>query len=63
LPYRFRYRKEREYRLHQAAAGLLYHRILGREILDWLNTYPAPWSALLYVLAGQYEHAGALVAT
>ena len=60
LPYRFRYRRERDYRLHTAAAGLLYHRILTPEILDWLSTYPAPWSALLYVLAGQYEHAGAL---
>jgi integrating conjugative element relaxase (TIGR03760 family) len=60
LPYRFRYRKEREYRLHGAAAGLLYCRILTPDILDWLSSYPAPWSALLYVLAGQYEHAGAL---
>ncbi|MDR3221156.1 MAG: TraI domain-containing protein [Candidatus Accumulibacter sp.] len=59
-PYRFRYRAEREYRLHGAATGLLYHRILDGEILDWLCAYPAPWSALLYVLAGQYEHAGAL---
>ncbi|MDR3351483.1 MAG: TraI domain-containing protein, partial [Zoogloeaceae bacterium] len=58
--YRFRYRKEREYRLHNAAAGLLYCRILTPEILNWLSGYPAPWSALLYVLAGQYEHAGAL---
>jgi integrating conjugative element relaxase (TIGR03760 family) len=60
LPYRFRHRREREYRLHTAAAGLLYQPLLGREILDWLSAYPAPWSALLYVLAGQYEHAGAL---
>jgi integrating conjugative element relaxase (TIGR03760 family) len=60
LPYRFRYRREREYRLHNAAAGLLYGRILTPDILDWLSAYPAPWSALLYVLAGQYEHAGAL---
>jgi integrating conjugative element relaxase (TIGR03760 family) len=60
LPYRFRYRREREYRLHNAAAGLLYHRILTSDILDWLSACPAPWSALLYVLAGQYEHAGAL---
>jgi integrating conjugative element relaxase (TIGR03760 family) len=59
-PYRFRYRKEREYRLHHAAAGLLYHRVLTSDILDWLSACPAPWSALLYVLAGQYEHAGAL---
>lgn len=59
-PYRFRYRKDREYRLHSAASGLLYNRLLDREILDWLSCYPELWSALLYVLAGQYEHAGVL---
>jgi integrating conjugative element relaxase (TIGR03760 family) len=59
-PYRFRYRKEREYRLHSAATGLLYARMLDREILDWLSGYPDLWSALLYALAGQYEHAGTL---
>ncbi len=58
--YRFRYRKNREYRLHNAAAGLLYNQILSREILDWLSGFPEAWSALLYVLAGQYEHAGVL---
>lgn len=59
-PYRFRYRKEREYRLHGAAAGLLYARVLDRAIFDWLSDYPDLWAALLYVLAGQYEHAGTL---
>lgn len=59
-PYRFRYRDDRAYRLHSAAAGLLYHQLLDRHILDWLSGYPALWSALLYVLAGQYEHAGVL---
>lgn len=59
-PYRFRYRKEREYRLHGAATGLLYARLLDREIFDWLSGYPDLWAALLYVLAGQYEHAGTL---
>ncbi|NQD91048.1 DNA-binding domain-containing protein [Pseudomonas sp. CrR25] len=59
-PYRFRYRQEREYRLHSAATGLLYRQVLDREILDWLSHYPPLWSALLYVLAGQYEHAGVL---
>jgi integrating conjugative element relaxase (TIGR03760 family) len=58
--YRFRYRQDREYRLHNAATGLLYRQVLDGEILDWLSTYPSPWSALLYVLAGQYEHAGTL---
>ena len=59
-PYRFRYRKQREYRLHSAATGLLYARLLNREVFDWLSSYPDLWSALLYVLAGQYEHAGKL---
>lgn len=59
-PYRFRYRQDREYRLHSAATGLLYRQVLDDEILNWLSTYPLLWSALLYVLAGQYEHAGVL---
>ncbi|MCZ8403804.1 relaxase [Achromobacter xylosoxidans] len=59
-PYRFRYRDDREYRLHSAATGLLYHQLLDREALDWLSGYPSLWAPLLYVLAGQYEHAGVL---
>lgn len=59
-PYRFRYRQEREYRLHSAATGLLYARLLDSGIFDWLAGYPDLWAALLYVLAGQYEHAGML---
>lgn len=59
-PYRFRYRQEREYRLHSAATGLLYARLLDAGIFDWLVGYPDLWAALLYVLAGQYEHAGML---
>ncbi len=59
-PYRFRYREDREYRLHSAATGLLYTRVLDGEILDWLSSFSSLWSALLYVLAGQYEHAGVL---
>ncbi|MEX5685368.1 MobH family relaxase [Pseudomonas silesiensis] len=59
-PYRFRYRSDREYRLHSAATALLYRQVLDGEILDWFSDYPPLWSALLYVLAGQYEHAGTL---
>lgn len=59
-PYRFKYRKDREYRLHSASAGLLYHQILDNHILDWLSQTPELWSSLLYVLAGQFEHAGIL---
>lgn len=58
--YRFRYCENREYRLHSAATGLLYNQLLDRVILDWLSQYPDLWAALLYVLAGQYEHAGTL---
>jgi len=58
--YRFRYRENREYHLHSAAAGLLYTKILDPHILDWLSRFPALWSALLFVLAGQTEHAGFL---
>jgi integrating conjugative element relaxase (TIGR03760 family) len=59
-PYRFRYRADRAYRLHGAAAGLLYTDVLDPPVLDWLSGYPDLWAALLYVLAGQYEHAGVL---
>ncbi|MQU09429.1 MobH family relaxase [Pseudomonas helleri] len=59
-PYRFRYREDREYRLHSAATGLLYRQLLDAQLLDWLSGYPALWAPLLYVLAGQYEHAGVL---
>ena len=59
-PYRFRYRDDREYRLHSAATGLLYRQLLDRDVLDWLCAYPSLWAPLLYVLAGQYEHAGVL---
>ncbi|EJV1369493.1 TPA: TraI domain-containing protein [Pseudomonas aeruginosa] len=58
--YRFRYRDDREYRLHSAATGLLYRQLLDRDVLDWLSGYPSLWASLLYVLAGQYEHAGML---
>ncbi|HGN8598002.1 TPA: MobH family relaxase [Pseudomonas aeruginosa] len=59
-PYRFRYNPDREYRLHSAATGLLYRQLLDRDLLDWLSSYPRLWASLLYVLAGQYEHAGVL---
>jgi len=58
--YRFKYLKGRHYKLHSAATGLLSLQVLPPSILDWLCTYPEPWSALIYMLAGQYEHAGTL---
>lgn len=59
-PYRFRYRPDREYRLHSVAAGLLYTDVLDASILDWLSGFPELWAALLHVLAGRYEHADVL---
>lgn len=59
-PYRFRYVKGREYKLHGAASALVYAQVLPQHVLDWLSSYKELWSSLIYVLAGQYEHAGVL---
>jgi hypothetical protein len=59
-PFRFRYRRDRQYRLHGAAAGLLYASVLHVSILDWLSDFADPWNLLLYALAGQNERAGIL---
>ncbi|MGY4494701.1 MobH family relaxase [Pseudomonas sp. TE3610] len=59
-PYRFRYNPGRDYKLHGAAAGLLYTQILSPVLLDWLSDYPELWSQLLFLLADHYEHAGTL---
>jgi len=58
--YRFRFVEAREYKLHAAAAGLIYTRVLSEKSMDWLSGFPELWAALIYVLAGQYEHAGIL---
>lgn len=59
-PYRFRYVKGRNYQLHGAAAALIYGQILSPAIMDWLSDFPEVWSQLIFILAGQYEHAGIL---
>ncbi len=59
-PYRFRYVKGRNYQLHGAAAALIYTQILSPQILDWLSDFSEVWSQLIFLLAGQYEHAGIL---
>lgn len=58
--YRFQYVKGRQYKLHGAAAGLLYTRVIPSDVMNWLSQYPELWASLLYVLAGQFEHAGLL---
>jgi len=59
-PYRFRYQQGRDYHLHNAAAGLLYAKLLGQDVMDWLSQTPLLWGSLLYLLAGDYERAGVL---
>ncbi|MNJ28682.1 putative helicase [compost metagenome] len=59
-PYRFRYHPGRNYKLHGAAAGLLYTEILSPPLLDWLSSYPTLWGQLLFLLAHHYEYAGTL---
>lgn len=59
-PYRFRYVAGRDYKLHGAAAGLLYTQILTSRQLGWLSHYPVLWGQLLFMLANHYEHAGTL---
>ncbi|WP_278438993.1 MobH family relaxase [Pseudomonas oryzihabitans] len=59
-PYRFRYVKGRDYQLHSAASALVYFQVLPPHVLDWLSGYRELWSSLIFVLAGQYQHAGVL---
>ncbi|WP_425930341.1 MobH family relaxase [Pseudomonas sp. NyZ201] len=59
-PYRFRYHRGRDYKLHGAAAGLLYTQILSPALLGWLSDYPELWSQLLFLLSDHYEQAGTL---
>ncbi|HGY2296939.1 TPA: MobH family relaxase [Pseudomonas putida] len=59
-PYRFRFLVGRDYKLHGAAAGLLYTQLLTSYQLDWLSSYPVLWSHLLFLLANHYDHAGPL---
>lgn len=59
-PYRFMFVKGREYKLHSATSALIYMQVLDNEILDWLSGFPEFWRQLLYLLAGQYDHADLL---
>ncbi|MFT0179817.1 MobH family relaxase [Pseudomonas benzopyrenica] len=59
-PYRFRYVKGRDYQLHGAASALVYFQVLPPHVLDWLSGHRELWSSLIFVLAGQYQHAGVL---
>ena len=51
--YRFKYRKNREYRLHSASTGLLYRQIIDSKLLDWLSSCSELWSLFTYSVAEQ----------
>ena len=59
--YRFKYRKNREYRLHIASTGLLYRQIMDTRLLDWLAKNHELWSLFSYFVAGQMEWQVSLV--
>ncbi|SHN14290.1 integrating conjugative element relaxase, PFL_4751 family [Pseudomonas asturiensis] len=59
-PYRFKYVKGRDYRLHGAASSLIYCRVIPAKALDWLSGFPELWAQLVFAFAGQYEHADIL---
>lgn len=57
-PYRVRYRKNRDYMLHQATNGLLCQRILDGRILDWLYEDSEVFKQLMFTMAGYSSEAG-----
>jgi integrating conjugative element relaxase, PFL_4751 family len=59
-PYRFRYRKDLEYRMRGAASSLMIQQLLSREILDWLSAFPELWASLIFHWSGHSEHTGEL---
>ena len=56
--YRIRYRKDRQYRLHERAALLLANMILPAAALNWLAADRTVLSAWLASVCGLYEDAG-----
>lgn len=58
--YRFKYIPSRDYKLHNAAAAVMIHQVLGTEVMDWISKNQALWGSLLYLLSGDYTAAGVL---
>lgn len=56
--YRIRYRKDRQYRLHERAALLLTNLILPAPALNWLSADRTVLAAWLASISGMYEDAG-----
>jgi len=59
-PYRFRYRKGRDYLLHQTSGGVLCHRVLDPKILDWMFEDSDVFKQLMFTMAG-YDHESGVI--
>jgi len=58
--YRIRYRKDRQYRLHERTALLLSRLILPVPALNWLTSDRAVLAAWMATVSGNYEDAGVI---
>ncbi|MGJ8518406.1 MobH family relaxase [Carnimonas bestiolae] len=56
--YHVRYRKGRNYHLHEATSGALAERILGGEVLTWLMSQDRLFPLFMFTLAGHPERGG-----
>lgn len=59
-PYRLKYRKKRDYRLHPVAGCLMVSRILPDKALNWLATFPQLHADFLHCISGHYDRAGVM---
>ncbi|HBT4924890.1 MobH family relaxase [Klebsiella pneumoniae] len=59
-PYRLRYPKNRDHRLHPAIGSLLALQILPVSALNWLAQYRELNGSFLYCISGHYDNAGVL---
>ncbi|NUF49591.1 MobH family relaxase [Gilliamella sp. ESL0250] len=60
LPYRFNYKKNKDYSLHPSAAALMIKRILPDESITWLSQFPELFKSFLSLCSGHTEKAGVL---
>ncbi|MCL2891244.1 MobH family relaxase [Brenneria tiliae] len=59
-PYRLRYQKNRDHRLHPVIGSLLALQILPVSALNWLAQYRELNESFLYCISGHYDNAGVL---
>ncbi|MCL2897200.1 MobH family relaxase [Brenneria tiliae] len=59
-PYRLRYQKNRDHRLHPMIGSLMALQILPVSALNWLAQYRELNESFLYCISGHYDNAGVL---